>query len=576
MKAEGSVGLQCTGGAHEDGVEKNLIRRRELLKAAVVLTGLGGFDLGCLRAQSVEGKGAVEYDNPYEGVDWERWETVHSMSHQHQGQTPDSLDLFHAMGYGHFAFSNYYPSEPTYPLHAAWHSAHPEIVASPNAEQHSFLDSGLHANSLGSGFSSGYGANVPAKALRESALVHEFEGLRVFSERRPWEGVYRLDLQLESKSENAKAKLSVEGASECFFREGFEVKGRIAERPLAAGKHTIYVRAESDRLLIRLEHDGALLNLTQVRLMQGSNRNWRDVFRAILDGESVDGSTCGGLIHKDGGGITLNHPTGKDGDYEAMLDFDARVLGIEVWNQLTSGFGSSKGFYAPESGVGDDHFYRLWDRLLLSGRRCWGFFVKDHNTYGRGRNVLLVPPLNALSVTEREAAVLRAYRRGTFFGAVSAIATNEKGTVVSPFDWSGFRFRRLALRCDAGGVARAIEVAVGGQDETQRPNVQIRLITDAGITAVIDAAEGEWELPRDAQGRPTPLFVRVEAIAYPRALAGGEALTAEKLRGMSVAQVAGLHDRWAERGATFFGNPAEVRVPIPVADLIFSQPIRRV
>lgn len=102
------------------------------------------------------------------------------------------------------------------------------------------------------------------------------------------------------------------------------------------------------------------------------------------------------LHYPDGGGMTLNHPTGKLADYLPMLDFDPRVLGIEVWNQLTSGFGSSRGFYDDTPGP-HLHFYELWDQILRTGRRCWGFFVKDHNTLGRGRNVLLVPKLDTLS-----------------------------------------------------------------------------------------------------------------------------------------------------------------------------------
>ena len=47
------------------------------------------------------------------------------------------------------------------------------------------------------------------------------------------------------------------------------------------------------------------------------------------------------------------------------------------------------------------------------------------------------------------------------------------------------------------------------------------------------------------------------------------------LRGMGAAGIARLHDRQVARGRTFFGNPAELRTPLPIADLIFSQPIRR-
>jgi len=549
-----------------------VITRRHTIQAAFAFSGCGAVTPIFSRAE----RQSADYENPYEEVDWDRWNTLASMSHQHQGQSETSLDLFHEMGYGHFAFSNYYPSAPTYPLPEPWLAKHPDLIAAPNAEQHSFLDAGLHANSLGSLLATGYGASVPAAEWKVSPLVHRFEGLTPFSDPRPWEGVYRLDLRIEGKNPTAVATLSAEGAAECVLREGFAEKGTIEGRALRAGNHTIYLKAASKEIDVSLDFDPEILTITQFRLMQGSNRPWREVFRAALDGEKVEGELRGGLLHPDGGGVTLNHPTGKRDDYLPMLDFDPRVLGIEVWNQLTSGFGSALGFYATSGDAALDHFLRLWDEILATGRRCWGFFVKDHNTYGRGRNVLLVPPLDGLDPAAREAAALRAYRRGTFFGAVSSIATNEAGEVVAPYDHSGFRFRRIVLTRDERGIARSLSFAVGGQDESRRPRVQIRIVTDAGLAAVIDGNEGEWMLPRDERGEPLPRFLRVEAIAYPDTHAKGEPLTAETIRGMGIAEVARLHDRQIERGRTFFGNPAELRTPVPIVDLIFSQPIRRV
>lgn len=548
-----------------------MISRRHALKSTAAFAGAAWADpLSRAKGES------IDYGNPYEEVDWDRWTVLHSMSHQHQGQTESSLDLFHDMGYGHFAFSNYYPSAPTYPLLSSWQERHPEILAAPNAEQHSFLDAGLHANSLGSLLATGYGASVPSGKWKASPLLHRFEGVTPFSDLRPWEGVYRLDLRIEGKNANAVAILSVAGATECVLREGFGEKGPVEGRSLPVGNHTLYLRAGAKEIDVNLDFDPAILTITQYRLMQGSNRPWREVFRAALDGEMVHGVRKGGLLHADGGGITLNHPTGKRDDYLPMLDFDPRVLGIEVWNQLTSGFGSEKGFYDNAGGPAPDHFLGLWDEILATGRRCWGFFVKDHNTYGRGRNVLLVPPPEDLDSASREAAALRAYRQGTFFGAVSAIAANEAGEVVAPYDHSGFRFERIVLVRDAGGVAKALEIAVGGHDESLRRNVQIRIITETGIAAVIDGREGVWTVPRGGNGGAAPAFIRVEAVAYPDKHANGEPLTSAMLRGMGAAGIAKLHDRQVARGRTFFGNPAELRTPLPIADLIFSQPIRRI
>lgn len=542
------------------------MRRRHLLRS-----------LACLPALPAVARSAAagdDLENPYADVDWKHGSCLDSMSHQHQGQTEASLETFRAMGYGHFAFSNYYPSAPTYPLLASFAQENPEVIAAPNAEHHSFTDTGLHCNALGSLYASGYGRETPTAERAASPLLKRFDGLTLFREPRPWEGVYRLDLRLAARGKTAKATLTLTGARECHFREAFADRGPIVERRLGPGNHTLYLRANSETLDARLEFDPLVLEVTQFRLMQGTNRPWRDVFRAALDGEVIDGQRQGGLLVSDGGGLTLNHPTGKLADYTAMLDFDPRVLGIEVWNQLTSGFGSSRGFY--DRGDGPLlHFYRLWDEILRSGRRCWGFFVKDHNTFGRGRNVLLLPPLDSQSAADREAAALRAYRRGCFFGSVAALATNAAGEVVPPYDRSGFRFTRLQLRHDASGRPEALDVAVGGQDAERRPNVQIRFVTDAGNAAIVDASEAEFPLAREANDRLQAAFVRVEAFAYPATHLQGQPLKAEFLRGLEVDAIARLHDRLAPRGATFAGSDPALRTPLPIVDLIFSQPLRR-
>lgn len=543
------------------------MRRRHLLRSLACLPALPSL------AQSA-GPGD-DLDNPYADVDWKDWSCLDSMSHQHQGQSEASLETFRAMGYGHFAFSNYYPSAPTYPLLAGFSQKHPEVIAAPNAEHHSFTDSGLHCNALGSLYASGYGRDTRAAERATSPLRRRFDDLTIFQDPRPWEGVYRLDVRLAAKGTATEAVLTLTGAHECNFREAFADRGPVTARRLRPGNHTLYLRANATALDARLEFDPAALEVTQFRLMQGTNRPWHEVFRAALDGEVIDGQRRGGLLVPDGGGLTLNHPTGKLADYAAMLDFDPRVLGIEVWNQLTSGFGSSRGFYDRSNGP-HLHFYRLWDDILRSGRRCWGFFVKDHNTFGRGRNVLLLPSLKGKSAPDREAAALRAYRRGCFFGSVAALATNAAGEVVPPYDRSGFRFTRLQVRRDAKGRPKAIDVAVGGQDAERRPNVQIRFVTDTGLAAVADASEAEFPLARAADGRLQAAFVRVEAFAYPKTHLQGQPLTAKHLRGLEVDAISRLHDRLAPRGATFAGSDPTLRSPLPIVDLIFSQPLQRV
>jgi hypothetical protein len=541
------------------------MRRRHLLRSIAALPALPAF-AGTNRQED-------DLENPYAEVDWQNWTCVDSMSHQHQGQTEVSLETFRAMGYGHFAFSNYYPSAPTYPLLPAFAEKNPEIIAAPNAEHHSFTDSGLHFNALGSLLASGYGQSTTAAKRAASPLLERFNGLTIFQEPRPWEGVYRLDLRLIAKSAASEAALSLTGATECKYREAFADRGPVNERRFGPGNHTLYLRANATTIDIRLEFDPAALEVTQLRLMQGTNRPWREVFRAALDGEMIDGQRRGGLLVTDGGGITLNHPAGQLADYTDMLDFDPRVLGIEVWNQLANGFGASRAL-ADQPGAPQLHFYRLWDDILRTGRRCWGFFVKDHLTFTRGRNVLLLPPLDGLSQSEREAAALRAYRRGCFMGSIAAPATNDTGEIVAPYDRSSFRFTRFHLRRDANGRPEALEVAVGGQDMERRPNVQIRFITDAGVASVVDAHKAEFPLARDAAGRLQAAFVRVEAFAYPNTHLQGQPLTAEYLRGLEVDAIANLHDRQAPRSTTFAIGPG-LRNPLPIVDLIFSQPLRR-
>ena len=106
------------------------------------------------------------------------------------------------------------------------------------------------------------------------------------------------------------------------------------------------------------------------------------------------------LLYQDGGGLTINHPTWTEHQnlfsmdiLIRILDMDSDVLGIEVFS----------------TNIWDTE---LWDRILMSGRRCWGFAVPDHkhksNAVWYGRNVLVVPEL-----TQHEC--LKAFRNGNMY-----------------------------------------------------------------------------------------------------------------------------------------------------------------
>ena len=111
------------------------------------------------------------------------------------------------------------------------------------------------------------------------------------------------------------------------------------------------------------------------------------------------------LVIPTGGGVTINHPrwTGLDFDVmERLLDFDPRVLGIEVYN-----FSSGKRKDFPYS---DYWSLDYWDHALSGGRQCFGFSVPDWDP-SRGVNVLCVEELSLK-------ACLESYRQGNFYGAV--------------------------------------------------------------------------------------------------------------------------------------------------------------
>lgn len=135
--------------------------------------------------------------------------------------------------------------------------------------------------------------------------------------------------------------------------------------------------------------------------------SWQDKFDAILQN----------LQYTDGGGIVINHPLRTKLDKKTiieMLNYDNRVLGIEVVNHRSQRDYQERGYY-----------FKGWDHILSRGFRCFGFFNPDEhgtppgfqkgddmrkNNWGLGRNVLLVP-----QKTDHNA--LKAYRKGEFYGA---------------------------------------------------------------------------------------------------------------------------------------------------------------
>lgn len=95
-----------------------------------------------------------------------------------------------------------------------------------------------------------------------------------------------------------------------------------------------------------------------------------------------------------------------------LLNMDDRVIGMEIRNTSS----------LPIIGAGDDtednenvNSVKLWDEILLTGKRCWGFCVPDHETeWGNrwtGRNILLIDSFD-------EHTCLKAYRNGNFYSKI--------------------------------------------------------------------------------------------------------------------------------------------------------------
>ncbi len=506
--------------------------------------------------------GDVEIVDPYSQVKWDTVKYVHSFSHQH-GHDPQVL---WDMGFRHLPLSNYYPSRPVYPLPGGFVEKYPDALGAPNAEQHSTIDSGIHFNAIGSWYTTGYGESPRLKA-GAAPIEHVFTSLSVFNAKNsPWVGIYRLDLRIAGLSgadgEPAVA-LTVEGAVECNRKTFATVgDGAIRRRRLTEeSPGAINLKTLSDRVKVRLDFDPASTRITQFRMMQGTNRPWRDAFHAALDGTGTDehGQATEGLLFPDAGGITINHPHSPLPSLLDMLDFDPRVLGIEVWNYHRAFGGESM------------EFYQRWDEILKTGRRCYGFFVKDHGTFDRGRNVLLTAWAPEATRQEREHEALRAYREGRFFGLLGALAVDDAGRITVPYDYSKFRFAGIAVWADSTGRRVGVSASVTGADRNRRPNTQIRFITDAGVAHIAAGEEAYFAFPRDSSDTITCRYVRIEAFAYPDTHLNGKPLTAEALAAMNVHEISCIHDRLGPSGSSKIDTTGQS--PIPVVDMLFSQPI---
>ena len=113
-------------------------------------------------------------------------------------------------------------------------------------------------------------------------------------------------------------------------------------------------------------------------------------------------------------------------------------------------------------------------------------------------------------------------------------------------------------------------------EELVRDQIRMQTVRDL-LSANADPAPDEIEAAyAERHQKVEAAFVRVEAFAYPSTHQQGRPLSAEMLRGMHVHDISQVHDQKALRGPAFASTDPALRTPIPIVDMIFSQPLRRV
>ncbi len=371
-------------------------------------------------------------DNPYEGVNWSRYKHIASTTHVHITDQ-DKLDkICGNLKLKHIPISNYYPSTPYYPPG--------EIMRNQFVVSQKFGTMYDKNNPKNSRFKNGVFKEGPLewnKIIMDpqtgwyDKLPEERKKQMPFREEGPLFTTIPGDVIFSPNSEQhsfSNTGLHANAVGSMFSSGTFD--------------------AHDEFLTIRNGY------------CAGTGQTWESIFGKILDN----------LQFYDGGGITINHPVWSGLSFEEiakMLEFDARVLGIEVYNDLCA-----TGYGDPNKGWG----LKFWDQVLTSGRRCLGFFVPDH-TVGKGKNILLVPEFN-------EHECLKAYRRGAFYGVVQDI----------DLQFTNILLIQNKLLIETNKVAT------------------IRLATNKGeVFKKSGNIKYEYEIPFTSEGLPDIMYIRIEA-----------------------------------------------------------------
>jgi hypothetical protein len=385
--------------------------------------------------QDVHGhSGPYTTDNPYADVSWDKVKYVPSATHVHVENQEKFDKIYHTFGLRHIPISNYYPSAPAYPIQSIRYNQY--------AVQQDF---GLvyNADNSKKGNARWTEGRFEEGPFHWNDII--LKGPHAWAGELPADVQAKLPFQLgDFIFKNIPSDVIVSPNAEHHSFTNAPLHACAPGSMYSSGNFDVHNDFKTQ------EHGYAI----------GTGLPWETVFRKMIDH----------LLFPDAGGITVNHPTWSGLSFDQvvkMLDFDARVLGIEVYNDTcATNYG--------DPGLG--WALKLWDDILRTGRRCLGFFVPDH-TVGRGKNILLAP-----SITEYEC--LKAYRKGAFFGALRG---------------SGLQFTGISLENN--------ELSVALNDRAS-----IRIVTDRGEAQKTSGKEAAYKIPAGAGGTPAISYVRVEAI----------------------------------------------------------------
>ena len=292
---------------------------------------------------------------PYSGLDWSKCHQIHTTTHGHC-TADEKLKIYLDRGFGFFTMSNYYPAAPYYPARK------------------------MRRNQ----FNVGQDHAIFYKGKRTEGPFNWNEIIAAWKDELPPEMAKRIPFKLGKPMFPSFPEDMLEAPN----AEHSSLKGEHTQNVHLCSPGSVFASGMFDA------HNKFLFR--KHGYLPACGEHWKVAVDRIM----------AGLIYPDGGGVTINHPSWSrldKGFLLEMLDYDPRVLGIEVYN-------FSAGRNNPKRPWARSWSEEWWDHALAAGRQCFGFSVSDWG-YTKGVNILLVPEKTAH-------ACLKAYREGNFYGAV--------------------------------------------------------------------------------------------------------------------------------------------------------------